>query len=224
MSQIDNLKEQLKSAGTSISQRIEESPTYAQLKDRYENLSPTGQKGAQALAALLVLFFLFFIPLNNLSESQTSLSLFEEKRDLIRDLFKTYRETSATPDISIPPTQDMLRSNIESIITRADLLPEQKLGISEIAPEGRLIPSGLINNVLQVQLAKLNLKQIVDIGSSIVAISNSVKMKDLFITANRQDTRYYDVTYKLYSLKVPQPNIEPPPEPETKRGKARGNN
>ncbi|MEQ1723708.1 MAG: hypothetical protein ABL930_11070 [Pseudobdellovibrio sp.] len=219
MSQLDNLKEQLKALGAKIGQQVQESPAYAQAQDRYENLSPSGQKLVQAGGVLLILFMFLFIPLSNLSDSQSTLSLFEEKRSLIRDLFKTYRESSATPSIATPPTYEILRSNVESIIARAELTPEQNLGSIEITAEGKLIPQSLVTHALQIKLSKLNLKQIVDIGSGLVGISDSVKMKDMQITANSQDTRYFDVSYKLYSLKVPAPQVEAPPEtPETKKG------
>jgi hypothetical protein len=219
MSQLDNLKEQFKALGTKISQQIQESPTYTQAQDRFENLSPSGQKLALIGGVLLVLFMLLFFPFSNLSDSQTTLSQFEEKRSLIRDLFKTYRESSAALSIATPPNYELLRSNVESIIARADLTPEQNLGSIEITAEGNLIPQNLVTHALQVKLAKLNLKQIVDIGSGLVGISESVKMKDMQIIANSQDTRYFDVSYKLYSLKVPEPQVEALPEtPETKKG------
>ena len=62
--------------------------------------------------------------------------MFEEKRNLIRDLFKTYRESSATPNVVTPPSYEALRSNVESIIARAELLPEQNLGAIEITAAG----------------------------------------------------------------------------------------
>lgn len=217
MSQLDNLKEQFKALGAKISQQVQESPSYAQAQDRYENLSPSGQKVVMAGGVLLILFLLLFIPLSNLSDSQTTLGLFEEKRGLIRDLFKTYRESSATPSVIRPPDYEILRTNVESIIARAELMPDQNLGTIEITAEGKLIPQNLVTHALQVKLAKLNLKQIVDIGTGLVGISESVKMKDMQITAHRQDTRYFDVTYKLYSLKVPEPQIEAPVE-EPKKG------
>lgn len=222
MSLLENLKEQFKSLGSKIGQQIQESPAYAQAQDRYENMSPTVQKFSIALSVLVLIFVVLLFPLSNLSDSQTALSLFDEKRNLIRDLFRTHRETSATPSIAVPPTSEGLRAAVESIIARAELLPDQQIGVIEGSFEGRLIPQTLVSNVLQIKLAKLNLKQIVDIGSSIAAISESVKMKDLLIIANRQDTRYYDVTYKLYSLNVPTPSVEPPPEPEKNSKKSRG--
>lgn len=222
MSLFDNLKEQFKILGNKIGQQIQESPSYAQAQDRYENMSPSMQKLSISLTVLVIVFIILFFPVSHLSESYTALSLFEEKRNLIRDLFHTYRESSAAPDIAAPPSYEGLRSSVQSIIAREELLPEQQLGISDGPFEGRLIPQALVSNILLVKLAKLNLKQIVDIGSAITAISESVKMKDLLISANRQDTRYYDVTYKLYSLKVPEPNIEPSPEPEKNIKKSRG--
>lgn len=224
MSESSKFTDKLQSIGTQIGQRIQDSPTYSQLKDRYENLSPSGQKLTNVLVVVLILFLLLFIPFTNISESSSTLSNFEDKRNLIRDLFKTYRETSGSSKIPVPPTQEALRSSIESIISRAELIPEQILGTIEIAPEGRLIPANLSAGVLQVQLAKLNIRQIVDIGAGIIGISESVKMKDIQIVANRQDTRYYDVTYKLYSLKVPTHQIEFAPESEKPVKKSRGSN
>ena len=219
MSQFDNIKEQLKSSATRIGHQIQESPTYTQLQDRYDSLSPAAQKLAWIVGTVFVLITLLFYPLSNLSTSQETLAVFQEKRDLIRDLFRTYREASSAPNIAVPPPSEMLRSSIESVVARAELLPEQKIGISEGAAEGRLIPANLIAGVFEIKLAKLNLKQIVDIGASLVGISESVKMKDMLINANSQDTRYYDVTYKLYSLKVPEVLPDLPAEPETRNNR-----
>lgn len=212
MSQLENIKEQFKSSASKIGQQIQESPAYQQAQDRYDSLSPSGQKIVLVLGSLLLVFVLVYYPLTQFSVTQQTLTSFQEKRDLIRDLFRTYREASSTPNIPVPPPAETLKLSIESIVGRAELLPEQKLGVSAAAPEGRLIPNNLVSAVFEVKLAKLNLKQITDIGASLVAISESVKMKDLAITAHTQDTRYYDVTYKLYSLNVPQASLEEPAE------------
>ena len=70
----------------------------------------------------------------------------------------------------------------------------------------------------------MNLKQIVDIGTSIAAISDSIKLKDIDIKSNVNDSRYYDVNYKVYTLKVPEPTPEPPPEPEQNNNRNRRKN
>ncbi|MBC7464972.1 MAG: hypothetical protein H7256_03180 [Bdellovibrio sp.] len=226
MSRLDELKDQLKATGQRIGTAIQETEGYQKLQDHYQSLNPSSQKmawvGGIVLAAGLVLFY----PLSQISNSQALMVSFEEKRNLIRDLFKTYRESSAQASIPVPPAVEILKSSIDTIINGANLLPEQRVGTIESTVEGRLIPQSLVSHVLEVKLAKLNLKQIVDIGTSITGISPSVKMKDLVITAHSTDTRYFDVTYKLYSLNVPEPTPEPLPEPEikTKKGNAKPSN
>jgi hypothetical protein len=222
MSAVNSLKEKSQGAMEKLFDRVRESSAYAQIMDRYQNMSPAGQKLSKLFTVVLLLLVLLFIPLTNLSSSISYVSSFEEQRNLIRDLFRTYRETSSSQNLPVPPTTDSLMSMISSIIQRAELLPEQNLGISEGPAEGRLIPGSLVSSVTYVKLAKLNLKQIVDIGASLVGLSESVKMKDISIVANVTDTRYYDVTYKLYSLKVPEPTPEPMPEPEPIKKSSKG--
>lgn len=222
MSLIESLGSQFKSMGTRIVQQIQESQSYQQAQDRYQNMSPMMQKITVTLGVLLVAFVILAYPLSQLSDSSNSLTMFEEKRGLIRDLFRTYRESASAPNIAIPPSADGLQAAVEAILNRAELLPEQRSSVMPGAVEGRMIPQNLVSNVLQVKLAKLNLRQVVDIGAAIAGISESVKMKDLLVTANRQDTRYFDVTYVLYTLKVPEPTIEAPPEIEKPVKKSRG--
>lgn len=217
--QLENLKEQFKELGQKIWSKIQESPAYAQMQERYDDLSPSGQKLANAGAVFLAIFIIMLIPMLQYFDSQSTLSSYEEKRNLIRELFKTYRESSIAPDLSVPPNSMAMRGLIESALTRANLLPEQNLGVTDISPEGKLIPQSMVSGVVQVKLSKLNLKQVVDIGTSLTGISNSVKLKDMSITANREDTRYFDATYNLYSLNVPEVQVEAPPEPENKKSK-----
>lgn len=216
MSQLDNIKDQFKSIYSSVTQKIQESAWYAQAQDRYQTLSPQGQKMVWFGSSAVLVFLILFYPLSLLFQSQSSLLVFEEKRNLIRELFRTYRESSAQPMIPQPPASESIKSSVQSILMSANLLPEQNIGVSESSLDGSLIPKALVKNVIQVKLAKLNLKQIVDIGASILGISDSVKMKDMSIAANTQDSRYFDVTYMLYALNVPEPTPEPSPEVEEK--------
>ncbi|OFZ29802.1 MAG: hypothetical protein A2622_11350 [Bdellovibrionales bacterium RIFCSPHIGHO2_01_FULL_40_29] len=220
MSRLDELKDQLKASFTQINDKVQESESYAKLQDRYQSLNPHSQKLVWLGGAALILFLTLSYPLSQISTSQDMIISFEEKRSLIRDLFKTYREASGRAIISVPPSIESLKAAVESILSGANLIPEQRVGVIQSSVEGRLIPSSLVSSVLEIKLAKLNLKQIVDIGTSIAAISESVKMKDLLISAHPHDTRYYDVTYKMYSLNVPEVAPEPPPEIETRPRKS----
>ncbi|MBC7419499.1 MAG: hypothetical protein H7328_02110 [Bdellovibrio sp.] len=214
MSALGNIAEQLKATGSRLGQQIQESPAYTQLQERYQSMEPRAQKISLFSGAALGLFMILFYPLSLFFASQNTMTIYEQKRTLMRDLFRTYRESSGQSNVTVPPPYETLKAAIDNIITQASLLPEQNIGMIESSAEGKLIPQNLVTHVLEVKLAKLNIKQIVDIGSSIVGISESVKLKDMIISAHAQDTRYFDVTFKLYSLNVPEPTIEAPPEIE----------
>ena len=216
MSRIEEIKDQLKATVSRAGDIIQESETYTKLQDRYQSLSAGSQRLVWIIGVMVIAFIIFSFPLMLISNSQVLITTFEEKRSLIRDLFKTYRESSGQASIPVSPTSENLKNAVETILTVANLIPEQRIGIIQGSAEGKLIPASLISHVLDVKLAKLNLKQIVDIGTSIAAISESVKMKDMLIAAHASDTRYYDVTYKLYALNVPEPTLEAAPEIDIK--------
>lgn len=212
MSRLDELKDQLKTSLQTTWERIQESEAYNQLNDKYQNLSPSGQKVAQAVTAVVLAGIVFYSPISQLQVSSELLAQFEEKRTLIRDLFKTYRESSGGLQMAPAPQADELISTVQNSLQGSKLIPEQIVSVNTTQAEGRLIPANLQQAVVEVKLAKLNLRQIVDIGAQLANISQAVKVKDMFMQANAELAGYFDVTYKLYALKVPEPLPEPAPE------------
>lgn len=223
MSRLDELKDQLKTSLQSTWERIQESEAYNQLNDKYQNLSPSGQKVAQAVTALLIAGIVFYSPISQLQLSSELLGQFEEKRTLIRDLFKTYRESSGSLQMAPAPQASELISTIQGTLQNAKLVPEQIVSVNTSQAEGRLIPANLQDAVIEVKLAKLNLRQVVDIGAQLANISQAVKVKDMFMQANAEMAGYFDVAYKLYALKVPEPLPEPAPEPVNPKKKKASN-
>jgi hypothetical protein len=220
MSRLDELKDQLKTTVQTTWERIQESEAYNQLSDKYQSLSPSGQKVAQGVTAFLIAAIIFYSPISQLQISSELLTQFENKRVLIRDLFKTYRDASGGLQMPPAPQASELISTIQGSLQSAQLVPEQILAVDVSQAEGRLIPTSLQQAVIEVKLAKLNLRQIVDIGAQLANISQSVKVKDMFMQANAEMAGYFDVNYKLYALKVPEPLPEPAPEPiNTKKKK-----
>jgi type II secretory pathway component PulM len=212
---LDDIKDNLKSQLSQIGSRLQESSSYNQLKDRFENLAPRQQKLVAIGAGVFLAFVLISIPYSYFSTSSEYITTFEEKRALIRELLKVTRESSEVPDIQSPPPAEMLRATVDQQLKSANLLPEQVKGISVVAADTSLIPRSLLDSALQVNLAKLNLRQIIDIGYGIQRISQSVKMNDLRITANAEDPKYFDAEFKVVTLAVPQAPAEAP-EPEPK--------
>lgn len=205
---IEDLKDNLKSQLGQTWSRIEESSAYNQLRDRFENLSPSHQKltlmGVGALLALIVIS----IPYSYYSQATDNVMIYEDKRSLIRELLKVTRESSEVPDLPSAPSPEILKSNIENQLRAANLLPEQMKSIEVVTAETGLIPRGLLEGGLKVSLAKLNLRQIIDIGYNIQSISPSVKMNEMSMRANSEDARYFDVDMKLVTLAVPKVQIE----------------
>jgi hypothetical protein len=218
---LDELKERFSSEFTQVSERVQESTIYNQLRDRYENMSPAMQKMSIVGGAALVSGLILSIPYSYFSQSSTYVGEFEEKRSTIRELLKVTRESAEVPNINPAPSSDSLRANIENQLKNANLLPEQMRGTQAAATGSQLIPKNLTQGVMEVNLAKLNLRQVIDLGYQIQSINSSVKVTDMVMTANKEDNRYFDVVYKLVSLAVPEATISAPPESVKNFGRGR---
>lgn len=208
----DELKERVLTQLLSYWERIRESSAYNQLRDRYENLSPSAQRWTLIGGAVAIVAIVLSFPYSYYSNSQTYVSEFEEKRGTIRELLKVSREASDIPDLAQPPPMDQLKNMADTQIKNANLLPEQIKSVEVTAANSKLIPQNLSSGSLVVTLSKLNLRQVVDLGYQLQAMNSSVKMQDLSIAANRDDVHYFDVVYKLIALAVPStPTAEPEP-------------
>ncbi|AFY01272.1 hypothetical protein [Bdellovibrio bacteriovorus] len=224
MSSFDDLKEKLVSDARVTWERIQESGAYNQLRDRYENMTPAMQKltlvGGVALVSLIILS----IPYGKYTQSTEYVGEFESKRMTIRELLKVSRESSDVPQIPQAPSMDMIRNNIDNQIKAANLLPEQIKGTEIQDNNSNLVPKNLTEGLLQVSLAKLNIRQVLDLGYQFQSINPSVKMKDMVMTANREDNRYFDVVYKMVALAVPAAPAPEAPEPPSRGNRFKRNN
>jgi hypothetical protein len=218
---LDDLKDNLASEGRALWEKIQDSAAFNQLRDRHENLTPPMQKLSVLGVMGLIIAFLLSVPYSNFNDSTNSVNDFEGKRSTIRELLKVSRESSDTPNIPPAPNAQVLRSRIDEEIKNARLLPEQIKGANASASKSQLIPDNLLEGALEVRLAKLNIRQIVDLGYKFQNVSPSVKMKDLVISANLEDNRYFDVIYQLVALAVPAPQEFPIEEntPNEKSGR-----
>lgn len=222
MSRLEDLSNSLKARVDQITSRIQETEIYQKLAERYQGLSPQGQRLASLTVVAILTLAVLFSPMGSYFTSQENITAFETQRDLIKELFKTYREANKDAGISTPPPAEMLISQITSQLQSNQLLPEQIVGVTQASSEGRLIPDKYVRNVVHVSLAKLNLRQIVDIGNILNRVSESVKMKDLVIAARTDMRGYFDVTYKMYALNVPEVQIAPMSDLEESKPSTRG--
>ena len=212
MSRLLEIKDQLKQKSLELFDKIKETEFYQKADEKYQSLSPQGQKIARILSVILITFTFVSYPLSQFQISRSIISEFEIKRELLKDMFKTHRESDITNLMPEAPVTDILIQQIQSSLNSAQLLPQQIISVTAIEPEGHTIQKNIISSVVSVQLNTLNIRQTVDIGTQLANISGSLKVKDLFMTASLEQPGYYDVTYKIYAFNVPKSIAEAPPD------------
>lgn len=211
---IDELKERLQTEFKQLWDRVQDSSLYNQLRDRYENLSPRKQRLVIVGFAALISFLILSVPFSYWSEASLNVTAFEDRRDLVRRLLSASREAADVPEIPMAPAMEQAKVDVDSYLQELQLLPEQIKSVEVGAVNSSLIPTNLTKGGLTVQLNKLNIRQIIDIGYKLKSLSPSVKMTSLQINPNREDARYFNVVYQLLALAVPQappPAMEEPP-------------
>lgn len=207
----DDLKEQVLNALRPVLEKIEETPAYGQLKDRFDGLSTNAQKGVIAGGIVLAFVIVLSIPFGWYSDTQFTVEEFDSRRQTLRDLFKVTRELGDVPNIPAPPAVESLRMDLENRLRGFDVLPEQIAGINVSSTStSRLIPAERSSGGITATLRKLNLDQIVGIGTVMSNLGTSVKLTGMRVEAS-DEAGYFDVTYKLTALRVPDLNAPAAP-------------
>lgn len=217
---LDDLKDRLISDANTTWDRIQESTLYNNARDRFENMTPAMQKMTVMGGALLISLIILSIPYSHFSQSQEYVGDFETKRTTIRELLKVSRESKDVSQFTDSMTITALQSRVENHLREVQILPEQIRETVVSANSSKLIPKNLADSMLIVSLTKLNLHQTLDLGHAFQNFSGSVKLKDISITANRQDSRYMDVIFKLVALSLPatpEPSNDLPAERGTRK-------
>ena len=220
----DELKEMVVGRGKEIWSKIEESSSYNQLKDRYDSLPPTQQKvvfwGSIATLVLIVLY----IPFTFLQSSWAFEEEFVIKRDLIREMYRVQREVGEAPQVPIPSSPEAIRQTVDGYIKSSGFLPEQIKSLSVLGEaSSRLLPKKHVQGAVEVSMAKLTIRQVVDVAYKVVTSSPSTKLYEMVVSANGEDPKYQDVNLKLLALNVPDVKAltaPPPVDPKEKTKKS----
>lgn len=215
----EGLTEQLKNTFTNIKDKIAESSLAQKAQEKYQNLNPSQQRLVFLVGIVIFGALVVYFPMEHYLGSSQFNSEFEDKRALTKSLIKSHREVNHLPDLPAPQSSDNVKAIIDTQLKEMNLVPEQIKYINITAGNSKIIPLNKIQYGIEVSVNKLNLKQITNLGSKLQAIHPSLKLKDLILTANKEDGRYQDGTFKLVALNIPK-YIAPTPEPEpTKKSK-----
>lgn len=202
----EDLKDKLQDGIAEFRNKIEESPAYHSVRERYENLSPSSQRALLLSLIAGALIFFCYIPYSYFSSSNVSVSEFNEKRGLIRQLLRASRLASQAGSVTNPPEIGTLQSTITTRLAQFSLLPEQTAGInivSAAALGGSLAPAGIVQEGISVNLKQLNLKQVVDIGYDLQNLAQGVRLVGLSMSPTPTDTRYFDVIFQIARFSMP---------------------
>lgn len=212
----EGLAENLKSSLSGLKDKIVESSLYQKVHEKYQNLNPQQQRLSLIITGSVLVLVVVYFPMEHYLGSNQLTTEFEEKRALTKALIKSHREVNHLADLPTPQSSDNVKSIVESQLKEMNLVPEQIKFVNITSGSSKIIPLNKIQYGIEVGVAKLNLKQIVNLGSKLQAIHPAVKLKDLVLTANREDGRYQDGTFKLVALNIPRYQ---PPIPEAEPAK-----
>lgn len=212
----EDLKDQLKDQLAELRSKIEESPAFNTLRERYETLSPNAQFGVKAGFAVAVLLIMIWFPYSYFSTASDNVSIFEDKRTLIRKLLRASRSATEGGSVDNPPAVGQLIENIRADLGSFSLLPEQIGDVSTLAPDalgGRYAPKEIDQEGIGVNLKKLNLKQVVEIGHRLQNSAPGVRLVGMEVRAGSPDPHYFDVLFKMARFSLPMA-----PEPPANTG------
>lgn len=202
----EGLREQLKDQWADLSSKIQENPTYNNMRERFEELTPDKQKLVVGGVALIVALLLLYIPYSYHSASSENMVYFEENRELIEGLLKASRSAKTPAPLPPPVEAGGIRERMQGAFTVSRLLPEQ-IGDAQqipspIVPES-LAPKVIVQNGMAIQLKTLTLKQIVEVGTRLQNLGNGMKFMGMDIVQSANRTHYYDVIVKVVSFGLP---------------------
>ncbi len=211
---IDDLKEQLVEKATQVWGQIQEHPSFTNIKEKYESLSPTGQKLSLLGVASLLLIMLLLVPLSYYSSASSNMEQFEAKKNLIRELFHLQHATSELPPLPLATTAQDLASQARAKLDGARLQAEQIKSVLPFDHPIAGVNKPINQNTIEVSLQKLNLTQIKDIGVSLQNLPN-VKMISLSVEASQPalpGIHYFNAVYRLTNFSLPAEPVAAAPK------------
>jgi hypothetical protein len=214
---IDDLKEKIIEQSSQLWGQFQETTFFTNTKEKYDALSPTGQKLSLLGSSLLSLMIILSVPLTYYSSAAGNIEQFESKKNLIRDLFRLTHDTSELPPLPVGVSTSELISRVQSKIDMAHLQPDQIKSIQATDQKLAGVSKNIVQAPVEVSLKSLNLTQIKDIGFELQSLAN-IKILGMSIEAIQPQTaslHYFNVIYRLSNFSLP-------PEPvaaTTKGGK-----
>jgi hypothetical protein len=202
---LEELRDQLSEQVTEALAKIQETSAYNSLRERYESQTPTVQKVIVAALCLGALFVLMTFPWSYLSSSSDSLAQFETNRELIQGLLHASRSAKEPSPLPPPIGPDQLRASVERTLHENGLVPDQ-IGNMQAIPESaikEMAPAGVVATGLAVQIKKVNLNQILELGNLMHNLGPGIKLTGMDVVQSSGQTHYYDLIVSVVHFGIP---------------------
>lgn len=213
---LSSLKDQLYDQFKELSERVQDSSLYVELKERFDLLPSQIQKLILVGSGLLFALFLISFPYGNISDSQLYESQFEENRELIRDLLRASTTLKQTSPLPTTASASAVESQIRGIIEDLRLGSEQ-VGNIQVIPNAstRLASKAVNQEAVSVQLKTLNLRQVTDAAHRFQNLGSGIQPISMQMSRASGQTHYYDVIFRIFQFSLNITSDEPKPR---KRG------
>ncbi len=205
----EDLREQLKDRANEAMAKIQESSTFNTLRERYESQTPSVQRLIVIAGITLTILMILSIPMSYISSGSEYLSQFDENRQLIQGLLRAARSAKEPPALPPPQTPESLQGSIQRVVREAGLLPDQVGPIASMPGEvyKEFAPPGVSHTAMTVQLKKLNVDQILEIGNMLQNMAPGVKLIGIEVVQSEGQTHYYDMIAAVMSFGMATPDV-----------------
>jgi hypothetical protein len=200
------LREQLKDEWGELLAKIQENPTFNNLREKFEEQSIRTQRLIVIGAALVAALFVLSFPYGYISQSQDNLAQFEENRDLIQGLLHASRNAKEPSPLPTPMPSEVLKSRVQDVLKQNQLLPEQIGEIQELPenPAKGLAPAVVQQSGLAVQVKKLNVNQVIALSHAFQTMGPGTKLLGLDVVQSEGQSHYYDMIARVVNFSLPQ--------------------
>ena len=202
---LDDIREQLRDQANELLAKIQETSVYNNLRERYESQTPPVQRAITMGGIALFILFMLMFPWSYIDSSDENMAQFEENRELIQGLLRAASSSKEPPPLPPPVTSEGLRSIVTNTLQQAGLTQDQIGNMQEIpntALKEFAVP-GVTASGLAVQIKKLNLAQILEIGTMFENLRPGLKFIGLDVVQSPGSTHYYDINAHVVAFGIP---------------------
>jgi hypothetical protein len=223
---LEEIRDRVKETFQTQWQKFQETATYAQFKEKYDDLPSTQQTLLKLAASLVGLSILIFPPYSWYQSSANNLASFEENRGLLKQILHVGRQMQETPEIIPQLSTAEVKSRITGVVGTLQLMPDQLKGMVEgpfpARPDSRLIPKQLTPQGVDLTLDRLNLRQVVDLVFRIQSLKDAgIRIFSMDLARAPGETHFYAVRMQVGNLlSAPTGLTAPGGDTKSKNGQA----